>query len=152
MQIKFCCTFFIASQSTTTLTLQQQQQQNKKQHYYMRNKTFSDISTLCIYLLYIKVYMNVCKYPDTLTSTQFIFTYQFSTAKMFSTIIHYSTDTYGKSIQFIFTCQSSAAQMHYTIIHYSADTDGKSVDLIFIVESQFTVYRLCHASSLIAHA
>lgn len=73
--LNFVAPFFIASQSTTTLTLQQQQQQNKKQHYYMRNKTFSDISTLCIYLLYIKVYMNVCKYPDTQTSTQFTFTY-----------------------------------------------------------------------------
>lgn len=77
MHIEFCCTFFIASQSTTTLTLQQQQQQKTKlkKHYYMRNKSFSDILTLCIYKLYIKVYMNVCKYPDTQTSAQFIFTY-----------------------------------------------------------------------------
>lgn len=69
MHIEFCCTFFIASQSTTTLTLQQQQQQNKKQHYYMRNKTFSDISTLGIYILYINV-KYTWMYASTLTHWQ----------------------------------------------------------------------------------
>lgn len=77
MHIEFCCTFFIASQSTTTLTLQQQQQQNKKKTLlHEKLNFFWYFNIVYIHTLHqCKVYMNVCKYPDTQTSTQFTFTY-----------------------------------------------------------------------------